>query len=78
VIYNGEITLTSDTNKETELNERNQTVIGAGIAIGVGIGVAIGAAMGNIGIALGASMGIVIGVGMQQKKNADKDKSNPK
>lgn len=71
--------MTNDPNDKNEISERNQTEIGAGIAIGVGIGVAIGAAMGNIGagIAIGISIGIAIGVGMQKKKNSEADKDKP-
>lgn len=46
--------MNSDPEKKDELNEHNQTMIGAGVAIGVGV--AIGSVMGNIGA------GIAIGI----------------
>ena len=76
---NKENILSTEPEKEPELSEHNQTMIGAGVAIGVGVGVAIGSAMGNIGagIAIGISIGVAIGAGLQKKKKSDaeKDKS---
>jgi hypothetical protein len=76
---NKENILSSDQKKKPELNEHNQTMVGAGVAIGIGVGVAIGSAVGNIGagLAIGISIGIVVGVSLQKKKKTDQEKEKP-
>lgn len=64
----------TDLSQDDEKKTKQQSMVGAGIAIGVGVGTALGVAMDNLGAGLGVgiAIGVAIGVSMSSAaKNKD-------
>ena len=62
----------------TKQSEKDNRMMGAGVAIGAGLGIALGVAMDNIGVgvAIGVGGGIAIGSALSQQKAQDDTKGD--